>query len=302
MTTDNCPLVSVIMATYEGDEPSLLREAIDSIRCQTYPAVEVVVVIDGPVPAERLEMLRSYEVDDDFRVVSLPESLGPGGARNRGIRVAKGQFVAIADADDISYCTRLEKQWKFLDRGDYDVVGAQLDVIDAAGMRIGRRAVPTSAEAIRRAAPFRCPMNNPAIFARRSVLLEPGYIEEYEVGEDYALWVELLRRGRRLANLPDAVGAYRQGAYSIDRRRGARYALIDCRIKLTALSLAPAYLRPIAVVMAFGAALGRCLPRRAFGPGYEVWQRLSGKLQSTAAGIGEGPWWEDRRKMSDDGQ
>src|SRR5439155_26777452 len=74
------------------DRPTLLREAIDSIRASGYPAEIVVVNDGGKAPEAR-----------DIRLVNLAQSAGRSEAMNRGVRAAKSAFIAFLDDDDLFY-------------------------------------------------------------------------------------------------------------------------------------------------------------------------------------------------------
>src|SRR5438309_4900890 len=103
MGTD-CPLVSVVVPNYNYGR--YVREAVDSVLGQTYPAVEVIVVDDGSSD-DSLSVLQSY--GSKIKLVVQPNG-GVHKARNRGIEESKGEFVAFLDADDVWEPTKLERQ------------------------------------------------------------------------------------------------------------------------------------------------------------------------------------------------
>jgi glycosyltransferase involved in cell wall biosynthesis len=90
------PLISVVIPVFNA-EPHL-AEALDSVVTQSHPSIEVLVIDDGSTDGSG-EVARRYP-DPRIRVVSQPNS-GPAAARNRGVLIAKGEFLAFLDADDI---------------------------------------------------------------------------------------------------------------------------------------------------------------------------------------------------------
>jgi glycosyltransferase involved in cell wall biosynthesis len=97
LTTDlMLPLVSAVVPT--RNRPDLVCRAVRSALNQTYPNLEVVIVVDGPDPATvaALEELRSPRV----RIIALSENVGGSEARNIGAREARGEWVALLDDDD----------------------------------------------------------------------------------------------------------------------------------------------------------------------------------------------------------
>lgn len=100
------PLVSAVIPT--RNRPDLVCRAVRSALNQTYPHLEVVVVVDGPDPATvaALEELRGPRV----RIIALSENVGGSEARNIGAREAWGEWIALLDDDDEWLPEKLEKQ------------------------------------------------------------------------------------------------------------------------------------------------------------------------------------------------
>lgn len=106
----NNDLVSIIMTAF--NEEKYIAQAIDSILAQTYKNFELIIVDDGSSDATP-EIISNYN-DDRIRVFILPENRGVGEAHAFAIEQAKGDFIAIADADDIHRADRIQKQISYL--------------------------------------------------------------------------------------------------------------------------------------------------------------------------------------------
>lgn len=104
------PLVSVIIPTY--NRIHTLPVSIDSILCQTYTNLEVVVVDDGSTDGTE-EFVRGL-ADGKVRYVKNAGNRGPATARNLGVKLAKGEYVAFQDSDDEWHSDKLEKQMALL--------------------------------------------------------------------------------------------------------------------------------------------------------------------------------------------
>jgi glycosyltransferase involved in cell wall biosynthesis len=92
------PTVTVIVTCYELGH--YLRGAMRSIREQTHPAAQVILVDDASRGAETIEALREIEDDPGVELIRLEENLGPSGARNIALERATGNYVLPLDADD----------------------------------------------------------------------------------------------------------------------------------------------------------------------------------------------------------
>ncbi len=98
------PLISCIVPVFNGER--YLGEALDSIFAQTYRPLEVIVVDDGSTDGTPDVVARYGE-----QVAYLKQAnAGPAAARNRGLSVAKGEFVAFLDADDLWHEEKLARQ------------------------------------------------------------------------------------------------------------------------------------------------------------------------------------------------
>src|SRR5436305_1029668 len=97
MTTldNNQPMISVIIPVYNGER--YLGEAIESVLAQSYHWLEIILVDDGSTDGSATV---AKQFSPAVQVVRQP-NLGAGAARNRGIALAQGEFLAFLDADDL---------------------------------------------------------------------------------------------------------------------------------------------------------------------------------------------------------
>ncbi|MCA8968176.1 MAG: glycosyltransferase [Planctomycetes bacterium] len=201
-------------------DPLVLRVAIRSIVEQTLRDFELLILEDVSEIAARA----TVEEFDDERIRHLvhPEKSSMAAARNRGLALARGAFVAMHDGDDVSYASRLERQVDFLQANpDVDIVGSAIRVIDGNGRPAGMRGYPTTHEAILAALPRFNPIAHPSVMARKTSIVEAGGYDESatRVCEDYELWSRLAHRGGRFCNLSEALLDYRLHANASKRTR-----------------------------------------------------------------------------------
>lgn len=101
------PRVSVITPCFNHGRP--LRECVDSIRRQTYPDIELIVIDDCSSDDETKSYLRELDADDHVRVLRMRRNSGPSAARNRGISQASGRYVLPVDADNVLLPEAIER-------------------------------------------------------------------------------------------------------------------------------------------------------------------------------------------------
>lgn len=220
---------SVLMSVYIKEQPNNLRQAMESMRQQTVPTDDFVLVCDGPltdvldaVIEEEQEKLGSV-----LRVLRLEKNEGLGNALNEGLKLCKNELVARMDSDDISRPERCEKQMGLFER--YPEIsfssGTVSEFIDDPACPTGKREVPITDEEIRVFSRKRNPMNHPCVmFKKKAVESAGGYKETYHLFEDYYLWVRMLMKGFRARNCKDILLDMRSPADMYLRRGGKKYA------------------------------------------------------------------------------
>lgn len=127
------PLVSIIIPTY--NHAHFLPYSIGSVLEQTYDRFEALIVDDGSIDSTR-ELVQGYT---DSRLHYIYQSnRGLAGARNTGLRAARGEWISLLDADDMYLPHKLELQVDWLQRHpEYDLVVGGWNYIDETGTQIG---------------------------------------------------------------------------------------------------------------------------------------------------------------------
>ena len=227
------PTLSVILPVYYRNDAAQLKAALQSILTQTRLPEEVLVVTDGPVPAELEQVIESLTPTLPKREGEAPVITYLPREKNRGLgetlRMAvehtQCDFVARMDADDICLPDRFEKQMRcFEEQPELSVVGGQIAEFDGEVTNItGRRTVPLQHDDIAEYMKSRNGMNHVTVIFKRKDLLAAGNYQPMNWLEDYYLWVRMLQQGFRFRNIPDEVVLVRAGKAQIDRRGGWEY-------------------------------------------------------------------------------
>ncbi len=200
------PKVSVLLPVYNTHE-SHLRETLDSILNQTFADYELLIVDDASSDGNVRRIIHSY---DDPRIVfsANDRNQGISETRNRLLDMARGDYLAIMDHDDISLPQRFEKEAAYLDaHPDVGVVSCHVEYF---GDRTGVEKTPSEDIDIRLALMETSSLFHSASMIRRRVLADRRirYEEEFTPAEDYALWCRLLPY-TRFHNIPEVLFKYR---------------------------------------------------------------------------------------------
>ena len=105
-------MISVVIPSYNGAET--LFQAIDSVLCQTTKTPLEILVIDDNSTDDTMEKMGRYGENDRVRYIRNETNKGASASRNRGVQLAKGDYIAFLDADDYWDPEKLEKQEKAL--------------------------------------------------------------------------------------------------------------------------------------------------------------------------------------------
>jgi glycosyltransferase involved in cell wall biosynthesis len=199
MTISDPPKVTVFIPVYNRE--LYVGAAIKSILAQNFPNYELLLLDDGSTDRS-LEVMRAY-TDPRIRIVCNERNLGIPRTRNRGVQLARGEYIAMLDSDDLAHPQRLEKQVTFLDRHpDYAEIGSWGRAIDEQGRLLKKvKRQPVSPEDTRAQLLFRCCLNNRSVMARTAILQAYGYRNDYPRCQDYELHVRLAKK-YKLGNLP----------------------------------------------------------------------------------------------------
>ena len=251
---------SVIMSIYKSDVPELVRVALDSLLQQTLLPNEIVIVGDGPVPAELEQVVSSFKcqvskirttpnpsfakggdlVPEDGKesletrnqkpetiVTYLPQEKngGLGEAMRIAAEAAKYDYLARMDSDDICLPDRFEKQMKcFEEDSELSLVGGMITEFDGEPENIiAKRILPLEDKEIKRMMRGRCAVNHVTVIFKKADLMRSGNYQPFWKQEDHYLWARMMEHGCKFRNIPDVVVNVRSGKDQIARRGGLRF-------------------------------------------------------------------------------
>jgi succinoglycan biosynthesis protein ExoO len=235
-----CPDVSIIVAAFNAEQH--INRALASALAQTEITLEVIVSDDAST--DRTIAVVEAAADDRLRLVKLPMNGGPGAARNAAIEVARGEWMAILDADDSMDRERLAKLIATARAADADIVADNLLVdgprdrallikeplddgsgkIDFVSYVLNNRPTKPGLGYGYLKPIFR------ASFLRKHEL---RYDPRLRIGEDFMIVAEMLIRGAVYVRRRSAGYIYRKHADSISYRlgAGAAQAMVDADIR-----------------------------------------------------------------------
>ena len=240
------PTVSVIIPAYNSER--YLSQALTSVLNQTYRNIEVIVVDDASND-DTVKIAYSF-TDNRLKVLENQENLGVSGARNRALKIARGEWIALLDSDDWYAPQRIERLLSVAQQHNADLIADDLFLVR------GRESVPWSTllrengalpatveliDAVKfiesdRLPPITAPRNWSFGYTKpliRKAFLDQhqlNYDEEIEVGEDFALYFRCLLHQAKYILVPEAYYFYRNREASLSTRTPTEYLAQSCQL------------------------------------------------------------------------
>jgi GT2 family glycosyltransferase len=200
------PVISLVMPTYETD-PGHLREAIASVRSQTYPHWELRIVDDGSASRRTRRAIRRG-VSRDSRIAArlLDENRGISAATNAGLELCSGELVGFLDHDDLLTPDSLMAVARAYEEHRFDVAYSDQDKVTARGEITDPFLKPDWSPVYALGAMY----PGHLLVARRELVREAGGLDpEFDSIQDFELLLRLAERTERIHHIPETLYHWR---------------------------------------------------------------------------------------------
>lgn len=227
------PKVTVLMSVFNGGK--FLEESVQSILSQTLIDFEFLIFDDGSFDGSEKKLDQLSAGDTRVKVVRQ-KNIGLTKTLNLGLRLARGEYVARMDSDDVAMPDRLQKQVSFLDNNpEIALVASFAKIIDEKGQEIGEHWPAVEHDAIRKLSFFSGQICHPSVMFRKNKILDiGGYDENFQYAQDCDLWFRLMKENR-VANIPEFLLKWRKTSEGIGTRKQAEQQVFARRAKRRAL-------------------------------------------------------------------
>ena len=234
------PRVSVLTPIYNTN-PAHLREMIESILSQTFTDFEFLILNDSPNNKEIEKIVLQYAgADKRIKYSKNTKNMGITPSRNKLLKMARGEYLAIFDHDDISVPTRLAQQVAYLDANKH--IGVVSGFMQNFGTKNSIRIAPEFDNDIKIAMVNNCAIWHTAAMIRKSVLIDNNieYEEYYSPCEDYRMWFRLMNI-THFHNLQTVLVKYRMFDAQTSSKQKTRMNERHAAIQMDIMNRYPAY-------------------------------------------------------------
>ncbi|MCX6751142.1 MAG: glycosyltransferase family 2 protein [Candidatus Pacearchaeota archaeon] len=222
------PLISVVMPAYNAEE--YLDESINSILNQTFKDFEFIIVNDCSKDNTKKIIERFRKKDKRIILLNNKKNLKVPLTRSRGLKIARGKYIAVMDADDIAIKNRLELQYSFMEKNkDTFLCGGSAIVMDEEGKTIGVFRKINDPEKVKRNLLKGNPMVHSSVMFRNTG--EYFYREKFEDADEYDVYLRILSDGRKITNIPNFLVKFRLNKGSTSFKLGFERNFFPQKIK-----------------------------------------------------------------------
>lgn len=208
-------LLSIIIPVYNAGK--YIEATLNSIYAQTYKDFEIILV-DDCSSDNSAEIIKEHMKSHPEIVYHLQEeNKGAAVARNTALAIAKGQYVAFLDSDDIWKPDKTEKQLKLLEEKEGAFAFTAIEMIDDNGEIVKKK------RKVKEKVTYKFLLHNTMI-PTSSVIIDRNKIGDFSMplrrsGQDYATWLQLLRDGTVAYGINEALVQYRVGHKSLSSNK-----------------------------------------------------------------------------------
>lgn len=211
-------LISVITPSYNCRDT--INESYLSIRNQTYSNWEWLVIDDCSTDGSYERLKELEQSDSRIKIFKNQTNQGAAVSRNAAISKAVGEYIAFIDSDDLWLENKLEKQLLFMEKNNTAFSFTAYELIDEKGGRLNK----TVDTHLKEALTYDDMLRKKATLGCSTVMIKNNYFSDLKMplirtGQDYALWLKLLKTGELAHPIPELLTQYRVLPNSISRNK-----------------------------------------------------------------------------------
>lgn len=180
-------LVSIIIPYYK--KKNIIKTTIKSILSQNYKNYEVIIVYDDPDKSDLIYLNEIVKGNKKFKFIINKHNLGAGISRNKGIKNARGDYIAFLDADDTWKFNKLNSQIRFMENKGYDFTHTSYDILNSKNKKVGsRKAKDLTHQDLLKS----CDIGLSTVIVKKKYLKNNPF-PSLKTKEDYVLWLKLTK-------------------------------------------------------------------------------------------------------------
>lgn len=207
-------LVSIIMPAYNCQD--FILEAIDSVQKQIYKNWELIIIDDCSTDDTPSIVKNVATLENRVHYLRMDKNSGAAVARNQGVKMAKGEFIAFLDSDDVWNSKKLSHQISFMHSNNVNFSCTSYNKIDEYGNRLNQIIHSKSKSSYKDLLKNNCG-NSTVIYNCRKI--GKIYIPNIKKRNDYVMWLQILKKEKYLYGIDEVLCSHRIRANSLSENK-----------------------------------------------------------------------------------
>ena len=204
------PLVSIIVTYYK--KKKYILKCLKSIFNQSYKNFEVILIFDDNDTNEYEYIKKLKKKFKKITVYKNKKNLGAGESRNKGIKLSKGAYVAFLDSDDEWHKDKLKKQIKYMIKNSFSASHTSYQIVNESQKFLARRTAKTLDYAMLLKS---CDIGLSSVIMKRSLFNKNIKFANTKTKEDYVLWLNFTKNGKKIYGLDKTLLTWRKNENSL---------------------------------------------------------------------------------------
>ena len=191
------PTISIIICYYK--KIFFLQKTIKSILRQTYKNYEIIIIYDDDDKTELNLVKKILSEVPKYKIIINKKNMGAGLSRNKGIKCAKGKYIAFCDADDLWHKNKLKIQINYMLKKNINFCHTSYKIINHSGKIIGnfRVAAKLNYDSLLKS----CDIATSSVLINRNLLKDKKNFSDFKTKEDYYLWLKVIKKEKELCGI-----------------------------------------------------------------------------------------------------
>jgi len=192
-------IVSIIIPYYK--KKNYINKTISSVLRQSYQKFEIIIVNDEPGKSSKDILIKIKKKDKRIKIVNNKKNIGAGPSRNKGIKIAKGNYIAFIDSDDLWKKNKLKTQINIMKKYDYNISHTSYYIIDKNNKKsVIRKSKSLNFKNLKQS----CDIGLSTVVMKKKILKKDKLFANFSTKEDYYLWLKIANTGEifHYINLP----------------------------------------------------------------------------------------------------
>ena len=205
-------LISVIMPYYK--KKLFVKKSLESVLNQSYQNLEIILINDEVENKNNIFLNEICKLDNRIKLITNDKNLGAGESRNRAIKIAKGEYIAFCDCDDLWKDTKLEVQIEFMKKFKLNFSYTSYEIIDKNNKKIAFRKADNfvNFNKLRNS----CDIGLSTVMMARKIFENDQYrFAKLKTKEDYVLWMLLAKNEVKMLGINENLVSWRKSSNSL---------------------------------------------------------------------------------------